>query len=101
MYSLGTHCSRSMLLPVPPALPALRCVCCPALACTLCLASVPEMHALPAPHCAALRRAGISMLLSGDMSQWDRALQMPHYNTYSMPALSFHTGDHLLQVRQY
>ncbi|GAB4815151.1 hypothetical protein N2152v2_002197 [Parachlorella kessleri] len=45
-----------------------------------------------------LTRAGISALLSGDKSQWDRALQMPHYNTYSMPALSFHTGNHFLQL---
>lgn len=45
-----------------------------------------------------LTRAGISLMLSGDSSQWDRALQMPHYNTYSMPAVSFHTGDHFMQL---
>jgi len=56
----------------------------------------------PITSCSQFRfcRAGISALLSGDKSQWDRALQMPHYNTYSMPALSFHTGNHFLQVRR-
>ena len=37
------------------------------------------------------------MLLNGDASQWDRALQMPHYNARAMPAISFHTGVHLIQ----
>jgi hypothetical protein len=37
------------------------------------------------------------MLLNGDASQWDRALQMPHYNARAMPAISFHTGVHLVQ----
>jgi lysosomal acid lipase/cholesteryl ester hydrolase len=38
------------------------------------------------------------LLLSGDKSEWDRALQMPHYNTYGMPAISLHTGAHLIQA---
>ena len=38
------------------------------------------------------------MLLSGDKSEWDKALQMPHYNTYSMPAISLHTGAHFIQA---
>ena len=40
------------------------------------------------------------MLMSGDKSEWDRALQMPHYNTYSMPAISLHTGAHFIQARR-
>ena len=43
-------------------------------------------------------RAGLRLLLNGDASQWDRAMQMPHYNTRSMPAVSLHTGVHLIQV---
>lgn len=45
-----------------------------------------------------LVRAGLRVLLNGDSSQWDRAMQMPHYNTRSMPSISFHTGMHLIQV---
>lgn len=37
------------------------------------------------------------MLMNGDSSQWDRALRMPHYNSRAMPAISFHTGVHLVQ----
>ena len=33
-----------------------------------------------------LVRAGMRMALSGDSSQWDAALQMPHYSTFAMPA---------------
>lgn len=45
-----------------------------------------------------MTRAGLRLLLNGDASQWDRAMQMPHYNTHSMPAVSLHTGAHLIQV---
>eukprot|EP00884_Botryococcus_braunii_P017623 jgi/Botrbrau1/4544/Bobra.60_2s0032.1 len=41
--------------------------------------------------------AGMRNLLNGDASQWDRAIQMPHYSANDMPALSFHSGLHLLQ----
>lgn len=41
--------------------------------------------------------AGLRMLMNGDSSQWDRALRMPHYNSRAMPAISFHTGVHLVQ----
>ncbi|KAL4458518.1 hypothetical protein ABPG75_013383 [Micractinium tetrahymenae] len=44
-----------------------------------------------------LIRAFMRMMLSGDSSQWDAALQMPHYSTYSMPALSLHCGAHFAQ----
>ena len=43
-------------------------------------------------------RAGLRLLFNGDASQWDRAMQLPHYNTRSMPAVSVHTGLHLIQV---
>lgn len=51
-------------------------------------------------HMPALRdlvRAFMRVMLSGDSSQWDAALQMPHYSTYSMPALSLHCGAHFAQ----
>jgi hypothetical protein len=32
-------------------------------------------------------------LLGGDASQWDRALQMPHYSVEDMPALSLQQGE--------
>ena len=52
---------------------------------------------MPALH--ELARAAMRLMFSGDASQWDRALQMPHYNTRSMPAISMHTGMHLIQAR--
>ncbi|DBB06489.1 TPA: hypothetical protein ACH3X1_012041 [Trebouxia sp. C0004] len=54
-----------------------------------------DMQQIPALN--ELVRAGIRVLLNGDSSQWDRAMQMPHYNTRSMPSISFHTGMHLIQ----
>ena len=42
---------------------------------------------------------GVRVLFNGDKSQWGRALQMPHYSTASMPAISWHTGMHFGQVR--
>lgn len=45
-----------------------------------------------------LTRAGLRLLFNGDSSEWDRALQMPHYAVSSMPALSVHTGAHLIQL---
>jgi hypothetical protein len=45
-----------------------------------------------------LTRAGLRLLLNGDASEWDRALQMPHYAVASMPAISLHTGAHLIQL---
>lgn len=49
------------------------------------------------PSLAAVLRALASGLLGGDISQWDRALQMPHYNARDMPAVSL---DQLLHVCQ-
>lgn len=43
-------------------------------------------------------RAGLRLLFNGDTSQWDRAMQLPHYNSRSMPAVSLHSGHHLIQV---
>ncbi|KAL4539401.1 hypothetical protein Ndes2437B_g02221 [Nannochloris sp. 'desiccata'] len=45
-----------------------------------------------------LTRAGLRLLLNGDASEWDQALQMPHYAVASMPAISLHTGSHLMQL---
>lgn len=45
--------------------------------------------------------AGMRLMLNGDSSQWDRALQMPHYSAKDMPALSLHTGMHLIQARPF
>jgi hypothetical protein len=52
---------------------------------------------VPAVH--ELANAALKMMFSGDASQWYRAMQMPHYNTRSMPAISLHTGMHLIQAR--
>lgn len=41
------------------------------------------------------------LCLDGDISQWDRALQMPHYNAVDMPAISLHAGNHLVQVPSF
>lgn len=56
-----------------------------------------DLQQIPALH--ELARAALRLLLNGDTSQWDRAIQMPHYNTRSMPAISLHTGMHLIQAR--
>ena len=48
---------------------------------------------MPALH--ELVKAGMKLVLSGDSSQWDAALQMPHYSASSMPALSLHSGAHV------
>jgi hypothetical protein len=54
--------------------------------------NLPGLASVTSRHKPACR-----MLLNGDASQWDRALQMPHYNARAMPAISFHTGVHLVQ----
>ncbi|KAK9840957.1 hypothetical protein WJX81_002471 [Elliptochloris bilobata] len=57
-----------------------------------------DLQEVPALH--ELARAAMRLMFSGDASQWDRAMQMPHYNTRSMPAISLHTGMHLIQWAQ-
>ncbi len=37
------------------------------------------------------------LLLSNDASQWDRALQMPHYSAKAMPAVSMDAVLHMTQ----
>ena len=44
----------------------------------------------PPPPC---RRSPGQALRDGDISQWDRALQMPHYNAKDMPAISLDQGQ--------
>lgn len=55
-----------------------------------------DLHHIPALN--ELTRAALRLLFNGDSSEWDRALQMPHYAVASMPALSVHTGAHLIQL---
>ena len=55
-----------------------------------------DLQQIPAMH--ELARVALRVLFTGDVSQWDRAIQMPHYNTQSMPAISLHTAIHLIQV---
>lgn len=47
------------------------------------------------PALGDLMRAFMRFSLNGDRSQWDRAVQMPHYNARAMPAVSLHMGLHL------
>lgn len=37
------------------------------------------------------------LLLGGDKSPWDSAMQLPHYQDDGMPGISLHTGLHLVQ----
>ncbi|KAI3435938.1 hypothetical protein D9Q98_001996 [Chlorella vulgaris] len=55
-----------------------------------------DLHSIPGLN--QLTRAAMRRMLSNDSSEWDRALQMPHYSTYSMPALSLHSGAHFVQL---
>ena len=54
-----------------------------------------DLHQIPALN--ELTRAALRLLMNGDSSEWDRALQMPHYAAASMPAMSVHTGAHFIQ----
>lgn len=49
------------------------------------------------PALQSLVRRSMQALMSGDASEWDLAMQMPHYNSTSMPAVSLHTGAHFGQ----
>ena len=42
------------------------------------------------PPARALMRRAFAGLMSADVSQWDRALTLPHYNAKAMPAASVH-----------
>jgi len=50
------------------------------------------------PSLAELLNLAIRGLLSGDASQWDRALQMPHYGAKAMPACSLNQCIHMAQI---
>eukprot|EP00887_Chlorella_sp_A99_P006357 scaffold3.g6357.t1 len=54
-----------------------------------------DLHTMPALH--DLVRTFMRAATSGDNSQWDQALTMPHYNASSMPALAMHCGAHFAQ----
>lgn len=50
-----------------------------------------------APALLALIRSGLAVATSGDASEWHAAMELPHYSTQSMPAVSLHTGAHFAQ----
>jgi len=54
-----------------------------------------DLQHLPAVQ--ELVRTFIRVCFSGDTSQWDRALQLPHYAAAAMPAISLHMGNHVCQ----
>eukprot|EP00873_Tetraselmis_striata_P018859 jgi/Tetstr1/439123/TSEL_002988.t1 len=60
---------------------------------TKLLVDMQEMPAL-----GELMRLFMRTCMSGDSSQWDRALKLPHYNPRAMPAVSAHTVLHLFQL---
>lgn len=62
---------------------------------TLTLTYPQDISTLPALQ--VLVRRVMRAMLSGDVSEWDLAMQMPHYNTVSMPALSLCTGAQFQQ----
>ncbi|GFR48097.1 hypothetical protein Agub_g9782 [Astrephomene gubernaculifera] len=50
------------------------------------------------PGLGELLRVVFKALLDGDISQWDRAMQMPHYSAEDMPAISVDQVLHLIQL---
>lgn len=61
--------------------------------------SPPNALSFISPHAFThftLQRQG---LLSGDASQWDRALQMPHYGAKAMPACSLNQCKLFINAR--
>ncbi|KAI8469058.1 MAG: hypothetical protein J3K34DRAFT_424964 [Monoraphidium minutum] len=50
------------------------------------------------PALGDLLRAAMRFSLNGDASQWDRAVQLPHYNAAAMPAVSMHQAVHFTQL---
>ena len=45
------------------------------------------------PALLELLKLGIRLVLNNDASQWERAMQMPHYNADDMPSLSVYQGE--------
>eukprot|EP00798_Chlamydomonas_sp_ICE-L_P032016 gene32016-16537_t len=54
-----------------------------------------DVRALPSVN--ELQQLMISFILNGDASQWDRAVQIPHYSEVSMPAMAVHMMLHVAQ----
>jgi len=54
-----------------------------------------DIHAIPSA--LDLVKLATRFMLSNDGSQWDRALQMPHYNATDMPAVSVFQLMHMVQ----
>lgn len=40
----------------------------------------------------------VRLMLGGDISQWDSALELPHYSAAAMPAVSMHQVLHMVQM---
>lgn len=40
----------------------------------------------------------VHSLLGGDVSPWDSAMQLPHYQDDGMPGISLHSALHLIQL---
>ena len=57
-----------------------------------------DVSAIPA--LLELLKLGIKLVLNNDASQWERALQMPHYNKADMPSLSVYQGRDRRQGRE-
>ena len=55
-----------------------------------------DIHSIPA--LVDLLKVVIKLLLSNDASQWERVVQMPHYNANSMPTASIFQILHLVQI---
>ena len=43
-------------------------------------------------------KRSIRLLMNGDVSPWEFAMQLPHYDVNSMPGISVHSGIHLIQI---
>lgn len=50
-----------------------------------------------APALLELFQVGLRVATSGDSSEWHAAFGLPHYATFSMPAVSLHTANHFAQ----
>ncbi|CAD7700880.1 unnamed protein product [Ostreobium quekettii] len=54
--------------------------------------------ALRFPALAAIVNRVIRLILGGDSSPWEAAMQIPHFGVHSMPGISMHTALHLIQL---
>lgn len=90
---------------LPTLLKALRCIY-PRFACPVVIPTTlfrglffklwRDIHSIPA--LVDLVKLVFKVLLSNDASQWERVVQMPHYNATSMPTASIFQILHLVQI---